>query len=60
MEMDKISCKIMEWLIKLKINLVKVYQKGDLKNKIFKARWFIINSFQNSYNHKFQVTIWYL
>jgi hypothetical protein len=53
MEMDKISCKIMEWLTKLKINLVKVYQKGDLKNKIFKARWFIINSFQNSYNYQF-------
>ena len=60
MEMDQISCKIMEWLIKLKTNLVKVYQKGDLKNKIFKTRWFIINSFQNSYNHKLQVTIWYL
>jgi hypothetical protein len=53
MEMDKISCKIMEWSIKLKINLVKVYQKGNIKNKIFNSSWFIINSFQNSYNYQF-------
>jgi hypothetical protein len=37
MEMDKIGCKIMELFIKLKIDLVKIYQKSNLKNKIVQA-----------------------
>jgi|JI10StandDraft_1071094.scaffolds.fasta_scaffold33763_2 hypothetical protein len=43
MEVDKISCKIMELIIELKGNMVKIFEKSKLENKILKARKYIIN-----------------
>jgi hypothetical protein len=43
MEVDKISCEIMELIIKWKGNMVRIFEKSKLENKTLKARKHIIN-----------------